>query len=282
MHMNNHGFDVIDMHHHFEASTGISDMLGFSGRTGAAPGKSKADLDLSTRLAILDAEHVRGAVIIAGHTYLRPRGLADTMDVNNAVAAYRNATPDRFLAAVGVIEPLYGPAAYSEVTRCRDELGMRGISFHNAYQGVPIDSPQMRPLIEKIGEAGLTPFIHAIGSQLETIWQVDSLAKHFPDLPMVVLDTFYDHNAVRALPEIAERRPNLTFDLALLVGFECLGLPVVRAVGAHRFVYGTDQYSWPLMTKTYGSLLPSILDCDLSDADKTAILSGNIKRILRI
>ena len=280
--MNGHGFDVIDMHHHFETSTAISDMIGFARRTGATSVDNNVDLELSTRLAILDAEHVRGAVIIAGHTYLRPRGLSDTMEVNNAVAAYRNGTPDRFLAAVGVIEPLYGPAAYSEVTRCRDELGMCGISFHNAYQGVPVDSPQMWPLIQKIGEAGLTPFIHAIGSPLETIWQVDSLAKHFPDLPIVVLDTFYDHNAVRALPDIAERRPNLTFDLALLVGFECLGLPVVRAVGADRFVYGTDQYSWPLMTKTYGSLLPSILDCDLSDAEKTAIFSGNIKHLLHI
>ena len=280
--MNKHAFDVIDMHHHFETSSAISDTLGFAPRAGAAPGGDNVDLELRTRLAILDSEHVRGAVIIAGHTYLRPRGLLDTMEVNNAVAAYRNGTPERFLAAVGVVEPLYGPAAYGEVRRCRDELGMCGISFHNGYQGVPIDSPQMRPLIQKIGEAGLTPFIHAIGSPLETIWQVDSLAKHFPDLPMVVLDTFYDHNAVRALAEIAERRPNLTFDLALLVGFECLGLPVVRAVGAHRFVYGTDQYSWPLMTKTYGSLLPSILDCDLSDAEKTAIFSGNIKRILHI
>jgi predicted TIM-barrel fold metal-dependent hydrolase len=280
--MDNHGFHVIDMHHHYEPGFAVSDALDIGGGPGSGDEHDKARIELSTRLSTLDVEHVSGAVIIAGPTYLRPRGLADTVEVNNAIAAYRNRVPDRFLASVGVIEPLYGPAAYGEAARCRDELGMCGISFHNAYQSVPIDSPLMRPLIQKIGEAGLVPFIHAIGSPLETIWQVDALAKDFPDLPMVVLDVFYDVNSFKSLPAIAERRPNLTFDLALMVSFECQGLPTVRAVGADRFVYGTDQYSWPLMTKPFGSLLPRILESDLSDADKTAIFSGNIKRILGI
>jgi predicted TIM-barrel fold metal-dependent hydrolase len=159
---------------------------------------------------------------------------------------------------------------------------MKGISFHNGYQGVPIDGPLMYPLIEKIGEAGMTPFLHAIGTQLETVWQADVLAKDFPDLPMLVLDTFHDHNAVRALADIAERRPNLYFDLSLLVSFDCLGLPLVRAIGADRFVYGTDLYSWPLQTKAYGNLLANILETDLSDEEKAAILSGNLKRIMKL
>jgi predicted TIM-barrel fold metal-dependent hydrolase len=277
--MEDHGFDVIDCHHHYEAGAGVGDMIGFASR--GSDRDSGVDMELQTRLEIMDREHVRGAVIIAGHTYLRPRGLADTMEVNDKVAAYCQRAPDRFLASVGVVEPLYGPAGHDEIRRCA-ELGMKGISFHNGYQGVPIDGPLMYPLIEKIGAAGMTPFIHAIGTQLETVWQADVLAKDFPDLPMIVLDTFHDHNAIRALPDIAARRPNLYFDLALLVSFDCLGLPLVRAIGAERFVYGTDLYSWPLQTKAYGNLLSNILETDLSDDEKTAILSGNLKRVLKI
>jgi predicted TIM-barrel fold metal-dependent hydrolase len=272
-----HGFDVIDVHHHYEAGYGVGDALDL-GRKGDDAGK--AEIELTTRLSTMDVEHVRGAIIIAGHTYLRPRGLADTAAVNDAVAAYRDQLPGRFVAAVGVVEPLYGEAGHSEVARCKEELGLAGISFHNAFQGTPADSPLMLPLIEQIGESGLVPFVHAYGSQLETLHQVDSLAGHFPDLTMVVLDTFHDINQVKALPEVAERRPNLYFDLALLVNFETLGLPVVRSVGADRFVYGTDQYSWPMSTKPYGSLLPGIVSSDLADEDKARIFGGNIKGIL--
>ena len=278
--MEDHGFDVIDCHHHYEAGAGIGDMLGYASR--GAHDVDGVDMEMQTRIEIMDREHIRGAVIIAGHSYLRPRGLADTMEVNNKVAAYRDRAPDRFVAAVGVVEPLYGHSGHDEIRRCAAELGMKGISFHNGYQGVPIDGPLMYPMIEKIGEAGMTPFIHAIGTQLETVWQADVLAKDFPDLPMIVLDTFHDHNAVRALTDIAERRPNLYFDLSLLVSFDCLGRPLVRAIGADRFVYGTDLYSWPLQTKSYGNILSNILESDLSTEEKSAILSGNIKKILKL
>ena len=275
--MERHGFDVIDVHHHYEAGYSVGDALDLGRKAGGAGG---ADFELTTRLSTMDAEHVRGAIIIAGHTYLRPRGIADTIAVNDAVAAYRDQEPGRFVAAVGVVEPLYGEAGYGEARRCKEELGLAGISFHNAFQGTPADSPLMLPLIERLGEAGLVPFLHAYGSQLETLYQVDSLARHFPDLPMVVLDAFHDINQIKALPDVAERRPNLYFDLALLVSFETLGLPVVRSVGADRFVYGTDQYSWPMSSKPYGSLLPGIVSSDLAEEDKAKILGGNIKGIL--
>jgi predicted TIM-barrel fold metal-dependent hydrolase len=212
--------------------------------------------------------------------YLRANGLTDTQAVNNAVAAYCDRAPDRFIAGVGVVEPLYGAAGFDEVRRCAEELGLAGIGFHNGMQGVPVDSPLMRGLIEKIGDAGMIPFIHALGNDLENIWQVESLAKDFPDLPIVVLDVFQNIGQVKAIPDIAERRPNLLFDLVFTPCFDLMGLPQVRAVGADRFLYGSNFYSWPTMKKPFGILLEEILASDLDDADKAAILGGNIKRLL--
>jgi predicted TIM-barrel fold metal-dependent hydrolase len=225
----------------------------------------------------MDAQHVRGAVVIPIHGYLRPRGLADTASMNDAVAAYRDREPSRFVAAVGVIEPIHGQAGYGEITRCRDQLGFVGISTHGQ---VATNSLLMRQLIEKIGEARLVPFVHCFGTYNETIAQVDSLAKDFPDLTMLVLDVFHDPAQVSLLPEVAERHPNLYFDLSTSVNFEVTGLPQIRSVGADRFLYGTNMHSLPMHTKPFGTLLPSILDSDLTKDEKVAILSGNAKRIL--
>lgn len=253
---------------------------GLAIRLGPADTPAAADLDLATRLSIMDMDGVGSAVVIAGHTYLRPDGIVDTRAVNDAVAEYLGREPARLLAGVGVVEPLYGRVGLAEVRRCKSELGFTGISFHNRFQGAPIDSPLMTPLIEAMGEVGLIPFIHAFGTPLETLSQVDSLAGRFPDLPMVVLDVFHDVNQIRAVPEVARRRPNLHFDLSLLLSFESLGLPAVREIGAGRFLFGTDQYSWPLMTRPYGCLADGVISSDLSDGEKALILGGNARRLL--
>jgi predicted TIM-barrel fold metal-dependent hydrolase len=159
-------------------------------------------------------------------------------------------------------------------------LGLLGIGFHNAQQGVPIDSPLMLKLIEKIADAGMTPFIHALGNPLESIWQVDGLAARFPETPMIILDVFHEITQIRALPEIAQRRRNLYFDLSLMLSFELMGQPAVEAVGAERFMFGTNFYSWPAMREPIGRPLEQILESTLSDNDKAAILGENAIKVL--
>jgi predicted TIM-barrel fold metal-dependent hydrolase len=268
------GFDVIDVNHHLNDVNHHLNTDVYDDVTSAYAEGSNASMELNTRLATMDAQHVQGAVVIASSSYVRPRGLADTMAVNDAVAAYRDREPSRFVAAVGDVDPLYGPAGVSEVKRCRDELGLAGISLHGM-------GFIMRPLIEKVGKLGLVPFVH-VGTPNETIWQVDSLAKDFPDLTMVVLYVFNSISQIGSLAEVAGRRPNLYFDLSGSISFETLGLPHLRTIGADRFLYGTYTHSWPLHTKPFGELLADIVDSDLSQVDKAAILSGNIKRILNL
>ena len=269
-------FEVIDMHQHLECGLGLHGALDLGGGT---PQRDGGEAEFAFRTAMMASHNISSAVVIAGNMYLRPEGLADTAKVNDKIAAYRDRARGR-IHGVGIVEPLYGAAGYAEVNRCRDELGMVGIGFHNGMQGVPVDSPLMFKLVEKIGQAGMIPFIHALGNDFESIWQVDLLAKAFPELPMIILDVFHDMSQVKSLPDIAERRPNLFFDLCMSISFDFMGKPQVRAVGADRFVFGTNFYSLPVMTKPIGRPLEQILESDLSDAEKTAILSGNAKRIL--
>jgi uncharacterized protein len=264
-------FDVIDANHHLLE---CDHHTATDGSPVSATSFSDRDLeaDMATRLSILDAQGTRGAVILASSTYLRPRGIADTRAVNDSVARYRNRVPSRFVAAVGHVDHLHGSAGQDEVTRCHEELGLVGMGFSGM-------NFMMRPLVHRMAELGMVPFI-GVGYPNETIWQVDSLAHAFPDLPMVVLNVFNDIGQIGSLAEVAERRPNLYFDLSGSVSFETMGLPQLRPIGARRFLYGTSTHSRPTHTQPFGELLPDIIESDLSPKEKSAILGGNVRRIL--
>lgn len=266
-------FEVIDVHHQLKDLDHHLNNDVYESVARAYADDRNASVERKTRLAIMDAQRVQGAVMIVSSGYLRPNGIDDTIAVNNAVAAYCAQDPDRFVASVGHVDPLHGAAGVNEVERCARELGMRGISF--AGMGF-----MMRPLVTKAAEMGLVPFIY-VGTPNETIWQVDSLAKDFPDLPMIVLYVFNSFSQIGSLEEVAKRHPNLYFDLSGSLGFEILGMPHIRRLGAHRFLYGSRTHSWPLHTKPFGDMLPDIVaSSKLTDDDKQAILGGNARRIL--
>jgi hypothetical protein len=264
-------FDILDCHHHVGE---VHSTLGLGADTSTGLADERA-----TRLATMDRYGVRQAVVIPGHGYLRPNGLADTRRVNDAIAAYRDAVPDRFPAAIGVTEPLYGPAGLAEIDRCADELGLLGISVHARFHGVTVGSPLVRAIVERCAERGLVPFVHAMGEPAgEALWEVQELGREFPQTTIVVLDAFASfEQAKQALP-VGELAPNLVFDTSLAYTFD-LVLPFVRRHGATRLVYGSDLYSAPLgYRRTH--VLGQILEADLPDDDKRLILANNTRRIL--
>ena len=156
---------------------------------------------------------------------------------------------------------------------------MVGISFHGRFQGVSHDSPWVHRYIERLGELGMVPFVHAPAeSPEESLWKAEGLAEDFPDLTMLVLDAFSGFEQSREAVRVALRRPNLVFDTALAFDFHFI-MPLVRRCGADRVVYGSDLYSWP--SGAYGDAgLSQILSADLDDASKAAIVGGTLRRVL--
>ncbi len=138
--MKDHGFTLIDIHHHYEAGYGIAAFLDVVDDPAGAP--TGAEKDLDTRLAIMDTDGVAAAIVIAGHTYLRPHGIADTRAVNDAVAEYvGRAPPQRLIAGVGVVEPLYGQVGPPPRSGAAGESsGSRG-SASTTGSRRPVDSP---------------------------------------------------------------------------------------------------------------------------------------------
>jgi predicted TIM-barrel fold metal-dependent hydrolase len=266
-------FKVVDVHNHY------GDLVMLEPWSDTLAVRQRERLD---HIAQLDRRGVDQAVVIPTHGYLRARGVDDMREINDAVVAYRDETIDRFPAAVGIVEPLFGAAGLEEVTRCKDELNLCGISFHTRFQGVSLEHPWLLRYLERMGEIGLVPFLHAVGeSPEESLWKVDFIAADFPDLPMIVLDAFSTFEQIKMVRRVADQRPNLMFDTALSIqGFDP-GLAIAKEFGAHRVLYGSDLYS-AMSNRQLPDVLEQILAADLPPDDKTAILSGNAIRVLGI
>lgn len=269
--MNAEGFDVFDVHHHVGQAF---DPLG-----GVIEGAPPIDVELRERVRIMDEGGVRQALVIPGHGYLRPDGLHDTRRVNDDIAAYRDRTPDRFPAACGIVEPLYGADGLAELDRAAGELGLRAISFHTRFQGVSTDHHWLLRYVERIGELGMLPIIHAMDdTPEESLWKLASVARRFPGLTILALDPFSSYEATRQCSHVADVATNVVFDTSLSYNFDFIEEFAVR-FGAERVVFGTDLYSHPV-GRRISHLLPQIVACDLPDDDKAAILGGNARRLL--
>lgn len=269
------GYEVVDTHHH----TGSLEALGMRIWDQELSPAEMADLEFETRLATMDATGVDQAVILPGHGYLRPDGIADTRRVNDSLAAYRDRLPTRFPAAVGVVEPIYGARGLDELTRLRDDLGLVGVTFHTRFQGVSTNSPLVVALVRRMAELGLVPFIHAIAEVPdEAMWRVAEVARQVPDTTVVVLDAFSSSEQAEESLRAAEAAPNLVLDPSL--SHDLFGVDrFVERFGHERLVFGTDIYSHARPHKA-NSTLEAVLRSGWSDEALRAVLAGNIRRIL--
>lgn len=271
-------YDVFDVHHHvgraFDALGGELDP-GDDGR------EDFAAVELADRLRIMDEGGVRQAMVIPGHGYLRPRGIADTRAVNDEIAAYRDRTPDRFPVACGIVEPRDGAIAFAEIDRAVTDLGLVAFSFHTRFQGVSMDSRWILQYIERMGEHDVLPIIHAMDdTPEEALWKLASVARKVPDITILALDAFGGFEATRQNFFVAELAPNIVFDTSLSYNFDFIEDFAVQ-FGANRVVFGTDLYSHPV-GRRISHLLPQIIASDLSDADKAAVLGGNARQLLHV
>ena len=272
------GFDVFDVHHHVGRAF---DALGGTLQDSSADLAEFARFELTERLRLMDEGGVNQALVIPGHGYLRPNGIADTRRVNDEIAAYRDATPDRFPVACGIVEPRDGAIAFAEIDRAVTELGLVAFSFHTRFQGVSMDSQWILKYLERMGEHGVLPIIHAMDdTPEEALWKLASVARKVPDLTILALDAFGGFEATRQNFFVAEIAPNVVFDTSLSYNFDYIE-DFANQFGADRVVFGTDLYSHPV-GRRISHLLPQIVASELSDADKTAVLGGNARRLLQV
>jgi predicted TIM-barrel fold metal-dependent hydrolase len=272
-------FEVLDVHHHVGNA-----FRALGGNLESAPdleAEEYAEREIASRLAIMEAGQVQQAIVIPGHGYERARGIVDTRAENDAIARYRDATPERFPAAVGIVEPRDGAASLEELDRAKNELGLAGISFHTRFQGVSLDSQWILKYVAHMASLGLVPVIHAMNeTPEEALWKLAVLARTIPETPVLALDAFGSFEATRECSFIAEVAPNIVFDTSLSYNFDFIE-DFARNFGVERVVFGTDLYSTPV-GRRISHLLPQIKESALSDIEKQLILAGNARRLFGI
>jgi hypothetical protein len=126
----------------------------------------------------------------------------------------------------------------------------------------------------------MVPYLHSVPEiSAEALWRAAALARDFPGMRMVVLDVFNSLEQTQQLNLMADVAPNLVFDTGQALRFDRIRA-FVRRFGADRVVFGSDLYSHPIGDQPH--VLREIQQSDLSDAERTQILSGNIMKLLRM
>ena len=274
-----HGFEIFDIHQHMGST---ADAHGFATEGAVVSGANAQEL--AARLKFMDRAGIGATVAIPGHNYNRSAGVASTAAENDAIAAYRDATPGRFPVAVGVIEPLDQAAAVQEVVRIHQELGLKGVSFHTEFQGVTIDSPWMMKILEKMFDLKMVPLIHTSNVVLhEALWRLGKVARAFPGETIVALEPFFTFDGMQECFFIADVAPNVLFDTASCFHTD-LAIELARQFGAERIVYGSQYYS-QLKPNERAFVKNAVVRDDiiaterLSREQKQLILAGNTKRV---
>jgi aminocarboxymuconate-semialdehyde decarboxylase len=236
---------------------------------------------------------------------------------NEGLAQWVAKHPDRFVATASVA--LQHPELAAE--QLQDgvkRLGLRGASIGGHVNGEDLSLPKYAPFWAKAAELGVPVFMHPngsenivkegafrgrgdlgniIGNPLETTYFLsrlifDGTFDKFPALRVVAahaggyLPSYFGRTEAaceyRGNAKCANKkkpseylRSNIVIDTMV---FSDEGLRhLVAEAGVGQVVYGTDvPFNWPVTVDL-------VLNAKyLSDADKTAILSGNLTRLLHI
>jgi aminocarboxymuconate-semialdehyde decarboxylase len=273
------------------------------------------------RLQIMDQQGVDvQALSINGYWwYAADRDLARQIvrAQNEGLAKWVSTHPDRFVALASVA--LQHPdLAAEQLEDGVKRLGMRGASIGGHVSGEDLSLPKYDPFWAKAAELGVLVFMHPggaeniikegalkgrgelgniIGNPLETTYFLsrlifDGTLDKFPGLRVCgahaggYLPSYLGRTEVacdvRANANCAnKKRPREYFKRELFIDtmiFSEEGLRhLVAELGVSQIVYGTDvPFNWPV---TVDLVLNAPF---LSNADKEAILSGNLVKLLRI
>jgi aminocarboxymuconate-semialdehyde decarboxylase len=284
-------------------------------------GGGGGDLLGPQRLQVMDRQGVDvQALSINGYWwYAADRDLAARIvrAQNEGLATWVATHPDRFvgLASVALQHP---DLAADQLQDGVKRLGLRGVSIGGHVNGEDVSLPKYDPFWAKAAELGALVFMHPggagnivkegafsgrgdlgniIGNPLETTYFLsrlifDGTFDKFPGLRVCgahaggYLPSYFGRTeaacAVRSNANCANRRKPTEYlrsqILADTMVFSEEGLRhLVAEMGVAQVVYGTDvPFNWPV---TVDLVLNAPF---LNDADKEAILTGNLLKLLRL
>ena len=253
--------------------------------------RGRADLDEIEKinrspahlLRRLDADGIERAVLV---NYPSPDLMGFTSRVNQYVAEYCAAAPDR-LIAMGGVHPRFTEDAAAEVRRAAD-MGVRALKLHpphmavepNAYLG-GLDA--LRALYEEAQRLKLPVMIHTgtsifpgARSRTGEPMPIDDVAVDFPDLTIILA-----HGGRPLWMEqaffLVRRFPRVYMDVSSIPPRSILRYWPRLAEVADKVLYGSD---WPAPgVKSMAENLRAFRELGLPAEAEAKILDGNARKL---
>ena len=227
----------------------------------------------------MDANGVQSAVIAPHPAYETPHGVASSAAQNDGIRKILERWPDRFPAGLGSVEPRHGRPAHAEARRAIGELGLKGFSFDNDIAGLPIDSPSVMALLDCVADSPnlVMEFMTGTYSVLRSMFRLAAVANRFPQMQFVALNAFNDITHEAGSKDLADRCPNVWFDLGRSKSQLFTVERAVEALTVEKLLFG--------------SVLPDA-ECILSlrmvqiagipEEQRALILAGNASRLFKL
>lgn len=290
----------------------------YAGRV-TTPSLPKDIAGLEPRLASMDAARVDVQLVsswinLTGYALPEPHAVRYSQVFNDALAATVATHPDRFLGLCTA--PLQAPAAAAaELTRAVTELGMVGIEIATAVDGTDLDEPGLDAFWGAAQELRVPIVIHPhaslagrgvsryflnnlVANPAESTVAIahiifGGVLERFPDLQFVMVhgggfapyqagrwDRGYDAVAKLTATNLT-RKPSEWLKERVLFDTVLHDAPTVGRLidwaGADHVVIGSD-YPFPMGDLTPVDTFDAV--AGLTDADRTAILHGNVQAVL--
>jgi len=253
--------------------------------------RGRADLDEIEKinrspaqlLRRLDADGIERAVLV---NYPSPDLMGFTSRVNEYVAEYCAAAPDR-LIAMGGVHPRFTEDAAAEVRRAAD-MGVRALKLHPPHMAVEPNAylhglDALRALYEEAQRCRLPVMIHTgtsifpgARSRTGEPMPIDDVAVDFPDLTIILA-----HGGRPLWMEqaffLVRRFPRVFMDVSSIPPRQILRYFPRLAEIADKVLYGSD---WPAPgVKSMAESLQGFRALGLPPEAEAKILDGNARRL---
>lgn len=207
---------------------------------------------------------------------------------NEYVKSLIDRFPDRLIGFASVSP--HKANAVEQLDRAISDLGLVGVKLHPPLQGFFPDDEAVFPIYEKAVEldvpivfhVGTTPFGDRCRLAMADPLRIDDVANAFPRLRIMLthLGTLWHHEAFM----VVEKHPNVFIDTAAYVYEipELLTLNLVKRLGKHKFIFGTD-YPSPFADEPHRmkDFVDVIRELPLSKSILDGIFKNNFQQLLK-
>ncbi len=195
--------------------------------------------------------------------------------------------PDKLIGFASV-NPLEEPDAAARFQHDIETYGLKGLKLHPRWQGFSVEDPRVVPLVEKAAELDVPVAIDTM------LWKptplkehlpinVDTLCKRVPDAKIIMCHAggfhFMDALCVAVANDNVYLDTSVSLEYFHNTPFEDQFVFVLKQVGAHRLIYGSDHPQNPLK-EAYGSAQSILAKHGFSDDELAQIFGVTITSLL--